>query len=137
MKSIFPEEMLNTSGGELSLEMIASRLSYFFEQVHLFHLQTPSHAQHEALNLWKDIVDAKDSFLEQAMGYEGRKVKAYKFEPIVDYCSGAPEKVVLELKNFAKQLENYASIKGYSNIENMAQELNGKSAKVLYLLTQT
>jgi len=137
MKSLFPQNMLSSSGGELSLETIAQRFSYFFEQIHLLHLQTPSHAEHSALNVWDDVVNAKDTFLEELMGYEGRKVKVYKFEPIIDYIPGAPEKVLIELKNFASQLENYASSKGYSNIENLAQDLSGKAAKTLYLLTQS
>ena len=137
MKSLFPESMMSVSGGELSLDTIAQKFSYFFEQIHLLHLQTPSHAEHSALNVWDDVVNAKDEFLEELMGYEGRKVSAYKFEPIVDYIPGAPERILTDLKNFASQLENYASSKGYSNIENLAQDLSGKAVKTLYLLTQS
>jgi len=135
--SFFPENILNSSSGELSLESVAQNFSYFFEQIHLLHLQTTSHAEHLALNLWEDVIDAKDKFLEELMGYEGRRVKAYKFIPILDYYVGAPVKVVTDLKDFTKQLEKYASLKGYSDIENLAQDLNGKAAKTLYFLTQS
>ena len=127
--------MLNTSGGELSLEVIAQKFSFYFEQIHLLHLQTPSYAEHNALNLWEDIVDAKDSFLEQLMGYEGRKLGTYTFLPLSNYIVGIPSKIVTELKDFTKQLESYANIKGYANIGNMAQDLGGKCAKTLFLLT--
>jgi hypothetical protein len=135
MKSLFPEDMLSSSGGELTIEVIAQKFSFYFEQLHLLHLQTPSYAEHQALNLWEDIVDAKDSFLEQLMGYEGRKIGSYTFLPLTNYVVGAPSRTVTELKEFTKQLESYATMKGYSNIGNMAQDLGGKCAKTLFLLT--
>ena len=133
-KSLFPEDMMNS--GELTLETIAAKFSYFFEQIHLTHLQTPSHAEHLALNVWQEVVEAKDEFLEKLMGYEGRKLKAYKIDALVDYTPGYPTKIVTDLKSFAKQMETFAGAKGYSDIENLAQSLSGAAAKTLYLLTQ-
>jgi hypothetical protein len=134
-KSLFPEEMINTS--EMTIETIASKFSYFFEQIHLTHLQTPSHAEHVALNVWQEVVEAKDAILERLMGYEGRKIKAYKIPAIVDYTSGYPSKIVGELKDFAQQLQVFADGKRYGDISNLAQDLSGKAAQTLYLLTQS
>jgi len=136
VKSLFPKDMINNSGGELSIEAVAAKFSYFFEQIHLLHLQTPSHAEHSALNFWDYVVDAKDEILEKLMGYEGRKIKSYKIEALTDYVPGAPSKVVGDVKTFAKQLENFADGKGYGDISNLAQSLGGEAAKTLYLLTQ-
>lgn len=134
-KSLFPENMLES--GELTIESVASKMSYFFEQIHLLHLQTPSHAEHSALNFWDYVVDAKDEILEKLMGYEGRKLKAYKIAPLTDYVPGAPNKTVTEVRTFAKQLETWADGKGYGDISNLAQSLGGEAAKTLYLLTQS
>jgi len=136
LKSFFPDMMMSNSEESLTIEIIAGRLSYFFEQIHLLHLQTPSHAEHSALGFWEYIVDAKDEILEKLMGYEGRKLKAYKIDIITDYNPGAPNKLVNEVKSFAKQLQNFADLKGYGDIANLAQSLSGEAAKTLYLLTQ-
>lgn len=134
MKSFFPD-MLQPSGSELSLELIAGKFDYFFQQLHLLHLQTSSFAEHKALQVWDTLPDSKDEFLEKLMGYEGRRIKSYKTGVIQDYSVGIPEKIVMELKDFASQLESYASMKGYSDIENMAQSLSGTASSTLYLLT--
>jgi hypothetical protein len=133
-KSLFPEDMLGSS--ELTIEKIAAKLSYFFEQIHLTHLQTPSHAEHLALNVWEEVIEAKDAILEELMGYEGRNIKAYKIDAIVDYTPGYPTKIVGELKDFAQQLQVFADGKKYGDISNLAQDLSGKAAKTLYLLTK-
>lgn len=134
-KSLFPESMTKTA--EMSLETVAAKMSYFFEEIHLLHLQTPSHAEHSALNFWSYLTDAKDEILEKLMGYEGRKLKAYKIETIYDYSAGAPKKCVTEVKDFAEELQNWADDKGYGDISNLAQSLGGEAAKTLYLLTQS
>lgn len=136
-KSLFPTDMINTSGGEITIETVAAKMSFFFEQIHLLHLQTPSHAEHSALNFWDYVVDAKDEILEKLMGYEGRKIKAYKIDALTDYVPGAPSRVVGEVKAFAKQLQNFGDAKGYGDISNIAQSLSGEAAKTLYLLTQS
>ena len=49
IKSLFPEEMMKSSGGEMTLENIAAKLTFFHEQLHLTHWQTTSYAEHQAL----------------------------------------------------------------------------------------
>lgn len=133
--SIFPESMLNSTTQELTLEGIASKFDYFFQQIHLLHLQTMSYAEHNALNIWDKMPSAKDEFLEKLMGYEKRRLRSYTPQPISDYSAGLPSQVISNLKSFAEQLEKHAANKGYSDIENLAQSLSGEASKVLYLLT--
>jgi len=53
--------------------LLASR-----EQAHIFHLQTPSYAQHKALQgYYEDIVDLIDSYVESYQGRYGI-LKGYK-----------------------------------------------------------
>jgi hypothetical protein len=60
MKSIFPQDMLNSSSAELTLESIAAKLTYFHEQLHLLHWQSTSYAQHKALGkLYEYVQDFK------------------------------------------------------------------------------
>ena len=70
-KSLFPDEMMKS--GELNLETIAGKLTYFHEQLHLLHLlhwQTKSYAEHQALGgLYDYVHDFKDGVVEKIMGY--------------------------------------------------------------------
>jgi hypothetical protein len=136
--SLFPDGMFQKQEEELTLETIAGKFSYFFEQIHLTHLQTPSHAEHSALNVWKEVVEAKDEFLEKIMGYLGRKVKAYKMpEDLKDYTPSYPTEIITKLKDFAKDLERFGRMNSMPDIENLAQSLSGTAAQTLYLLTQS
>ncbi len=56
IKSLFPQEMLNSSSGEMTLENIAGKLTYFHEQLHLIHWQTSSYAEHQAVGALYDYV---------------------------------------------------------------------------------
>jgi hypothetical protein len=68
MKSLFPQDMLNSSSAELTLESIAAKLTYFHEQLHLTHWQTTSYAQHQATGALYDYVhDFKDWLVEKIM----------------------------------------------------------------------
>ena len=134
LKSLFPEEMVKSSGSEMTLEGIAAKLTYFHEQLHLLHWQTTNYAEHQALgSLYDDIHDFKDDVIEKLMGYMGKRPKAFKLQPIVDAISSTS--VVQEVKTFAKDLEEWAEANEYCDVENMAQDLSGKAAKTLYLLT--
>ena len=75
--SIFPDIMnpskVATEG--LTLETIASKLTYFQEQIHLLHWQTNSYAEHKNLgSLYEYIQEFKDELIEKLMGYTGKNL---------------------------------------------------------------
>jgi len=131
VKSLFPQEML--SGGEMSLESIASKLTYFHEQLHLLHWQTTSYAEHQALGgLYDYVHDFKDGVIEKLMGYTGKRPSAYKIDPL---GAAIATSVVSELMSFSSSLKSYAESNGYHDISNLADALSGEAAKTKYLLT--
>jgi len=135
-KSLFPEEMMENVGGNLTLETIAGKLSFFYEQLHLLHWQTTSFAEHEALGkLYDRVGDLQDEIVEKIMGYAGKKVKAFKIDVLKEYAPGMPNKVVKDLVSFAKDLEEFGEENNMSDIENVAQSLSGEAAQTLYRLT--
>ena len=124
--------MLNS--GDMSLESIAGKLTYFHEQLHLLHWQTTSYAQHQALGgLYDYVHDFKDGVVEKLMGYTGKRPKAFKMEPLSDGASAS--NVVSELMSFSSSLKSYAESNGYHDISNLADALSGEAAKTKYLLT--
>ena len=132
-QSFFPEEMLKSSSGEMSLESIAGTLTYFHEQLHLLHWQTTSYAQHQALgSLYEYVHSFKDGVIEKLMGYMGKRPSVFKIPPIKQ---SSPMSVVEELSSFAYDLYEWAGEKDYCDVENLAQELSGEAAKTKYLLT--
>ena len=136
LKSLFPEEMMESKGSGLTLETIAGKLSFFYEQLHLLHFQTTSFAEHDALGkIYDKVGDFQDEIIEKIMGYTGKRVRAYKIDALKDYASGMPNQVVKELVTFAKQLEEFAEANNMPDIENIAQSLSGEAAQTLYRLT--
>lgn len=132
-KSLFPQEMLS-SLSTVTLESIAGKLTYFHEQLHLIHWQTSSYAEHQAVGSLYDYVhDFKDGVIEKLMGYTGKRVQAYKMDPIVN--SATATTVVTDIISFAHELMTWAESNKYCDVENMAQELSGEAAKTKYLLT--
>lgn len=137
LKSLFPDEMMENSGSSsLTLETIAGKLSYFYEQLHLLHFQTTSFAEHSALGtIYDKVGDFQDEIVEKIMGYTGKRIRAYKIDALKDYSSGMPNIVVRELVKFAKDLEEYAEANNMPDIENIAQSLSGEASQTLYRLT--
>ena len=131
IKSLFPQEML--SSGDMSLESIASKLTYFHEQLHLLHWQTTSYAEHQALGgLYDYVHDFKDGVIEKLMGYTGKRPAPYKIEPLTN-CTG--NECVSNLLSFASSLKSYGEANSYHDIANLADALSGEAAKTKYLLT--
>ena len=133
--SIFPDIMnpskVATEG--LTLETIASRLTYFQEQIHLLHWQTNSYAEHKNLgSLYEYIQEFKDDLIEKLMGYTGKKPAVYKLEPLSTSTSNV---VVDELLSFAKSLKEYGEMNCYQDVCNLSDSLSGEAAKSKYLLT--
>ena len=136
MKSLFPEDMLNSASGELSPDIIATKLTFFHIQLQNLHWNTRSYAEHMCLgSLYSTVFDLKDDIVEKIMGYTGIRAVAGKMDPFKAYSVGVSEGVISELKMFAKQLENYGASNNMPDIENIAQGLSGDAAKALYLLT--
>ena len=132
-KSLFPSEMLKSGSGQLTLESVAAKLTYFHEQLHLLHWQTSSYAEHQALGgLYDYVHDFKDGVIEKLMGYTGKRPGVYKLEPLSTATAGA---VVSELITFAHELMEWAEANKYCDVENLAQSLSGEAAKTKYLLT--
>lgn len=135
--SIFPDSIrpskVATEG--LTLETIASRLTYFQEQIHLLHWQTNSYAEHKNLgSLYEYIQEFKDDLIEKLIGYTGKKPAVYKLEPLSTSTSNV---VVDELISFAKSLKEYGEMNCYQDVCNLSDSLSGEAAKVKYLLTLT
>lgn len=136
LKSLFPDEMMESKGSGLTLETIAGKLSYFHEQLHLLHWQTTSYAEHQALGIIYDrVADLQDEIIEKIMGYAGKRVKAYKIDALKDYSIGMSTQVVKELVKFAKDLEEFGEANNMPDIENIAQALSGEASQTLYRLT--
>ena len=131
-KSLFPEEMIKSS--DMSLEGIASKLTYFQEQLHLLHWQTNSYAQHQALGgLYDYVHDFKDGVIEKLMGYMNRRPTSVKMEQLSP--SATPSSVVSELLSFSSSLKSYSESNSFHDISNLADALSGEAAKTRYLLT--
>ena len=135
-KSLFPSDMLSKSGGELSPDAVATKLTHFELQLHNLHWATRSYAEHQALGgLYDKVFDLKDEIVEKIMGYTGTRAKIGAHAPLKDYGVGVADQVVSELITFASQLESYGASNNMPDIENIAQSLSGEAAKVRYLLT--
>jgi len=136
MKSLFPQEMLNSSSEGLTLESIAAKLTYFHEQLHLLHLlhwQTSSYAEHQALGALYDYVhDFKDGLVEKIMGYTGKRPGPYKIDALTN-CTAS--QCVSDLLAFASALKMYGEKNSFHDVCNLADSLSGEAAKTKYLLT--
>jgi len=132
-KSLFPEGMMQSAGGEMTIESIAAKLTFFHEQLHLTHWQTTKYAEHKALGkLYEYVHDFKDGLIEKIMGYSGKRPNAYKIEPLTN-CTG--NECVSNLLAFASSLKSYGEINSYHDVCNLADALSGEAAKARYLLT--
>ena len=139
LKSLFPEEMISKgSSSELSLESIAAKLTYFELQTHLLHWQTFGGFEHAALgDMYELIFSIKDEIVEKIMGYQNKRVKSFKIEPLKDYSSGASTVLASQVIEFAKQLQDFGKASNMPDIENISQSLSGSIAKIKYRLTLT
>lgn len=123
--------------GNLSPEYIQGKLFSFHNAAHKLHLNTNSFAEHSAMNgFYTLLVDYKDEISEKLMGYmDGKRIGEITLDKIPVYSATACNQLANEVLVFAKELEEWADLKGYCDIENIAQGLSGDAAKIIYLLT--
>jgi DNA-binding ferritin-like protein len=138
LKSLFPEDMMKSSGAEMTLESVAAKLTYFHLQAHLLHWQTFGGFEHTALGeMYELLFSLKDEIVEKIMGYQGKRIKSFKIDSIKDYSTGASTVLATQLIEFAKQLEEYGKLSNMPDIENISQSLSGSIAQIKYRLTLT
>ena len=115
-----------------SFVTLVSYLLHSQTQVHVFHLQTGSYAEHKALqNYYEGIDDLMDSLIESYQGSNGI-VEEYKAFPIKKY--GGNEMVVAYFDNLKKIIdENRESADG-SHLQNIIDEIIELITSTLYKL---
>lgn len=114
---------------------IVSKLFHARTQIHIYHFQTPSYAQHKALDdFYSDIVDKIDEFVEVIQGKLGKKLTGYKSFTFVE--DNNPVKFLTTLKG---DVEDYRltvlNKKEFNNLDNQMQVIIDLIEQTLYKLT--
>lgn len=108
----------------------------FFEmrdQVHYYHLQTESYAEHKALNdFYETILDIADKFMEAYQGVNGRATGNITLT-LKTYTA---ENVVADVKVFAEKVKQLQkSVETNTDLVNLLDELLNSCNKTIYLLS--
>lgn len=112
-----------------------SKLFYFSNQIHLFHLQTRVHAQHVALEeLYDGLNDKKDAIPEILMGRLGTNITDIACETYKDYSVEQLDSTMDDLTHFVQWLIDWADEEDYDEVEDEAIELMALVNKTKYLL---
>ena len=94
----------NKGGENNSFTQLVSKILHSRTQVHIFHLQTKSYAEHIALNGYYDgVLDLFDSLVESYQGKHGI-ILNYKCNGFENYKSG--EQVISYLKELDNSVES-------------------------------
>lgn len=106
-------------------------------QIHLFHFQTTSFAEHKALDgFYNDIVELIDSLVETYQGIYGRvKVDPKTTENIENYKDN--KQVVKTISAYVKECKKMkkSTKEDDSDLQNILDEMIALGNKTLYLLT--
>lgn len=117
------------------MENCAKLISYLFHsrtQVHIFHLQTPSFAEHKALNDYYDeIVDLVDGLVESYQGKYGI-LKGYLNFNLSDYESS--EQVIGYLEALYNKVDTLRKVNQDSYIQNQIDSVVELIQSTLYKL---
>jgi hypothetical protein len=118
------EEKTNNTTG---MEEMASALMASQTQVHIFHLQTKSYAEHKALQgYYEDIDDLMDSLIESYQGQFGI-IENYQSLPISKY--EGKEQVVSYFEDLMSMIEK--------NREDLPSHLQNIVDTIVELITST
>ena len=111
---------------------IITTLMYTGLQVHIFHLQTTSYAEHMALgDLYDAIQDATDTFAEALIGNENGKRPSLKTQfELSDYAEGTAAQFVEQFIDWLSKIGDLPT-----DVLNMRDDLLAKAHKTRYLLS--
>lgn len=103
-------------------------------QAKIFHWQTSSYAEHQALGAFYDgVSDLTDTLVEAYQGKFGRVMSGHELE-IKPYTMDAPLAFVSEFCAFLRT-EARIAVMGDSALNNILDEILGLAEKTQYLLT--
>lgn len=107
------------------------------DQAHMFHWQTNSIAQHEALGeFYEDFIEKTDDLIENIMGKMGRPSLAQGTITISGYSDTELAQFIKDATNVLSiQLPQFVEAEGNEEIFNIAQELQSLINKLSYLIT--
>jgi len=115
-----------------NLEKLISYLLHSRTQVHVFHLQTRSYAEHIAYSVYyNNIVDLIDKLVE---AYQGKYdiISSYECPGLQTYKSG--DQVVTYLKALGKKVEEVHSTVKDTYIQNQLDTINELINSTIYKL---
>ena len=107
------------------------------DQAHMFHWQTTSIAQHEALGeFYEDFIEKTDDLIENIMGKMGRPSLAQGTITVSGYSDTELAQFIKDATNVLSiQLPQFVEAEGNEEIFNIAQELQSLINKLSYLIT--
>ena len=108
------------------------QISMTFEN---YHHNTLSTSRHKSIDQVQEMFnDLKDDLIEKIIGYTGFRYNKTTISPI-EYSIESLMNFPKVIMSFADELESFGKDNGYTDIENIAQEISGIGAKLSYLLT--
>jgi hypothetical protein len=132
LKEKLYEEIKNQKESKSSLITLVSRLLDSQRQVHIFHLQTKSFAEHKALQDYYDAIgDIVDGIVESYQGKYGI-VTGWKSIGTAEYQSA--EQVITYLKGLSEETSKYYNISKDTYIQNQLDEVTALINSTLYKL---
>ena len=111
---------------------LITTLMYTGLQVHIFHLQTTSYAEHMALgDLYDAVQDATDVWAEALIGSENGKRPSLKTQfDLSDYAEGTAAQFVEQFIDWLSKIGDLPT-----DVLNMRDDLLAKAHKTRYLLS--
>jgi DNA-binding ferritin-like protein len=121
---------LQTSGG-YGEQNTMNDIHRLFMLVKISHYATTSFAAHSAFDrTFETLEDLIDEIAEKVIGYTGIPVTQLVIGTVT---ASSPMEVGGEIIKVAKKIEDFATKKGYPDLQNVAQSLSGAGAQLQYL----
>jgi hypothetical protein len=126
------EEIKQQKESKINFVSLVSKLLDSQRQVHIFHLQTKSFAEHKALQDYYDAIpDLVDGLVESYQGKYGI-ITGWKSFSTEDYQS--TEQCVVYLKTLSEEITKYFNVSKDTYIQNQLDEITALINSTLYKL---
>lgn len=134
LMSDYSEPASENESGESPQEELLCEMLEASAQAKVFHWQTSSFAEHEALGEFYDGFNGlMDKFIEAYQGCYGRIMLGCKLE-VKPYTMDAPVAFLESFKSYVSQ-DAKMLVMGNSALSNILDEINGLVEQTLYRLT--